>query len=82
MKKCGILMVTLVMMFLVLLPQIALADEIVWEDNTKTGRETEGSEGSDFEGIDTPCEKLNPKGVDIVSSPSAFLSLIIAHLTI
>ena len=40
MKKCGILMVTLVMMFLVLLPQIALADEIVWEDNTKTGRET------------------------------------------
>ena len=29
MKKCGILMVTLVMMFLVLLPQIALADEIV-----------------------------------------------------
>ena len=61
MKKCGILMVTLVMMFLVLLPQIALADEIVWEDNTKTGRETEGSEGSDFEGIDWGSETYEEK---------------------
>ena len=61
MKKCGILMVTLVMMFLMLLPQIALADEIVWEDNTKTGRETEGSEGSDFEGIDWGSETYEEK---------------------